>query len=96
MQVPPPGPRYRPNAREPTLQSIVAAYAVAVAVPVLLWVGSNPLAGAATLAVIAGLVTTVRRAVRLVRCFYDCRGLAFDLGGRVRITIAQTPVDGPE
>ncbi|QLG29170.1 hypothetical protein HUG10_17260 [Halorarum halophilum] len=71
------------------------SYATIAAIPILLWVGSQPLAGAAMLAAVVGLLVGVRRAHRLVRCVHECRALTFDLGGEVRITVAQHPTDDP-
>lgn len=64
-----------------------------LAVPLLLWVISQPLAGAVVLSSGIGLLVGVRRASRLIRCFSDCDGFAFDLGGRIRISIRQPHVD---
>ncbi len=89
MNSPPPDPRYHLAPDEPTLQSILAAYAVVAAFPLLLWVISNPLAGAVTVLTTVTLITGARRAVVLVRCFYECQGFTVDLGGKVRITVAQ-------
>ncbi|WP_327050943.1 hypothetical protein [Halomicrococcus gelatinilyticus] len=63
------------------------------AIPVLPWVASRPLVGTAAIAAAGGLVVGGRRAHALVRCFYDCEGFAFDLGGRARITVRQLPAD---
>jgi len=63
------------------------------AIPVLLWVASKPLVGTAAIATAGSLFVGGRRAHALVRCFYDCKGFAFDLGGRARITVRQLPAD---
>lgn len=81
--------------RRPTWRSILVSYATIAAIPILLWVVSEPLTGAAVLAAVVGLSIGARRAHRLVRCFHDCRALTFDLGGEVRITVAQPPTDEP-
>lgn len=96
MQRQPPDPRYRPAPEEPTWRGIFAAYAVVAAFPVIFFVASHPLPSAVVLTTAVGLVAAARRTARLVRCFYDCEGIAFDLGGRVRITVAQTPIDDPK
>jgi hypothetical protein len=69
---------------------------VVAAFPVIFFVASHPLPSAVVLTTAVGLVAAARRTARLVRCFYDCEGIAFDLGGRVRITVAQTPIDDPK
>lgn len=91
----PPGTRYRTGPQEPTWRSILAAYAVAAAIPALFWLVSYPLAGVAAIAAIVALRAGARRTAGLVRCFRECRGIAFDLGGRVRITVTNPSVDDP-
>ena len=91
MSKPLPDPYNRTIFRQTTWRGIFTLSAMVAAVPLLLWGVSQPLAGAAVLAAAGVLSVAVRHARRLVRCFYDCPGLEFDLGGRVRITIAQTP-----
>ncbi|WP_433630187.1 hypothetical protein [Halomicrococcus sp. NG-SE-24] len=63
------------------------------AIPLLLWVVSQPLVGSVTLAAVVGLLVGGRRAYRLTRCFYDCQGFTFDLGGKAQITVTQIPID---
>lgn len=95
MQRLPPDPRYVPPRDRPTWTHILASYAMAAAIPLLLWVASQPLAGTAALASAAGLVVVARRARELIRCFHECRGFAFDLGENVRITVSQIADDDP-
>jgi len=78
-----------------TWRGILVGYATVAAFPLLLWVVSRPVAGTAAVATILGLITGARRAHRLVRCFYDCRVVTFDLAGDVRITVGQVPRDDP-
>ncbi|WP_226481323.1 hypothetical protein [Natrinema amylolyticum] len=75
------------------MESILAGYALVPAFLLFLWAVSRPLTAAVTLTIAAGLVFGVRRAWRLARCVSDCGGFSFELGGRVRITIAQTQID---
>lgn len=89
MLRPPLDPRDCPLIEQPTWRSILVSYALVAAVPLLLWVISQPLAGTVTLGTIAGLFVGGRRAYKLTRCFYDCQGFTFDLGGKVQITVAQ-------
>lgn len=70
-------------------------YLMVAAFPVFLWVLSNRLTGITVLTVSAVLVVIVRRALKLIRCFYRCGGFTFDIGGRVRIMISQPCVDDP-
>ena len=85
---PPNGPRIRPIT-EPTWQRIAADYAMVAAIPLLLWVVSHPVAGAATLTISAALVVAGRRAYALTRCLRECRQVTFQPGGRTRITVAR-------
>lgn len=89
MILPPIDPRYRPAPTEPTWQNILVSYAMIAAVPALLWVVSQPPTRIVGVAAVVGLFVVARRLHRLIRCFYDCQGLAFDLGRSVRITITQ-------
>lgn len=90
---PPLAPRTRLTPVEPTWRSILASCATIAAVPVLLWLANRPLAGAVALAVVAGLAVGAGRARRLAHCLGECRGIAFDLVGNVRITVTWSPAD---
>ncbi|NHN61207.1 MULTISPECIES: hypothetical protein [Halorussus] len=87
MFTPPPSPRDRPALDRLTWTRVLVSYAVIAAIPFALWVVSRPMAGAVALASLAGLVVGARRVHALHQCFRDCRGFAFDLAGRVRVTI---------
>ena len=89
----PPGSRYRTVSKDPTWRSILAAYAVVAAVPVLFWAVSNPLSAVAALALVAGLRVGARRVADLVRCLRDCGGFAVDLGESVRVTVTRPPAN---
>lgn len=89
MLRPPTDPRYRPAPSEPTWQNVLVGYAMIAAVPALLWVASQPSTRLVAVAAVVGLALVARHLLRLVRCFDDCRGFAFDLGQRIRITITQ-------
>lgn len=91
MSKPLPDPHNHTIFSQTTWRGIFTLSAMVAAVPLLLWGVSQPLAGVSVLVTTGGLFITVRHARRLVRCFYDCQGLEFNLGGRVWITIAQTP-----
>ncbi|WP_137285969.1 hypothetical protein [Halorussus salinisoli] len=69
------------------------SYVLVTAIPLLLWFVSQPLVGTVALASIAGLFVGGRRVYRLTRCFYDCQGFTFDLGGTAQITVTQIPTD---
>lgn len=71
-----------------------AGYALMAAFPLLLLVIAHPVAGSLLFAALLGTVLAARRVRRLVRCLYECGGFAFDLGGRVRITVARPHCDG--
>lgn len=90
---PPTDLRHRPGPDRPTWRDILASYALAAAIPLSLWIVSRPLAGAVVLAAVAGLVVAARRAPGVTRCLRDCRGIAFDLGDAVRITVTWDPAD---
>ncbi|WP_227373662.1 hypothetical protein [Haladaptatus halobius] len=90
---PPLDPGDRPLIDQPTWRSIIVSYALMAAIPLLLWIVSQPLAGTVTLAGIAGLLVGGRRVYRLIRCFYDCQRFTFNLGGKAQITVAQIHAD---
>ena len=93
MQRPPPDPRFRSRPKTPTWRSVIAAYAVVAALPVLFWAVSNPLAGGVGLAAALALRATARRGAKLRRCLRDCEGFAVDLGESVRVTVTRPPAD---
>lgn len=90
---PPLDPRTRPLIERPTWGKVIVSYAVMAAIPLLLWVGSHPLVGLATLAGVAALLVAGRRAHRLLRCFHECPGITFELAGTARITVSQIAAD---
>lgn len=94
MYRPPSDPRGHPALDRPRWRSLLAGYASVAAFFLSLWVVSHPLAGAVVLATVVGSVVGARRASELARCFHDCGGFSFDLGGRLRITVTQTDTDG--
>lgn len=89
MYQPPSESRDSPLVDQPTWRSVLAAYAVMAAVPLSLFAVSNPLAGTAVFASLGALAVGARRTATLVECFHECQGFAFDVAGRVRITVAQ-------
>lgn len=82
-------PRRSRRRPEPTWGGIVAAYAIVAAVPLLLWVATRPVAGAAALAAAGGLAVGTRRLLRLRRCLNDCGGFAVDLVGDVQVRVTR-------
>jgi hypothetical protein len=78
-----------------TWRGVLVSYAMAAAIPVLLWAGSDPAAAALALAGAAGAFVAARYARRVARCVDQCRGVAFDLPGRVRVTVAWTEACDP-
>ena len=65
---------------EPTWQHIAAGCAIAAAIPLLLWVVSHPVAGAATLTTGAALTVAGRRAYALTR-LRECWQVTFSRAG---------------
>ena len=88
-----PDPRDHEIRRRPTWRNILVSYAMVAAIPLLLFVVSQPLVGSAGLATSIGLAVGARRARKLRRCFYDCQAFAFDVGGRARITVTRVPAN---
>ena len=93
MYIPPLDPRDDPVTNPPTSRGVLATYAVLAAVPLLLWVVSQPLTGTVAVVTIAGVVIGARRTAGMVRRFRECGGFAFDLGGSVRVCISQPQLD---
>jgi len=89
----PPDPRLRSRPKNPTWRNVLASYALVAAIPVLLWVASNPLAGGIGLAAVLVLRAGARRGADLVRCLRDCGGFAIDLGENVRISVTRPPAN---
>lgn len=77
----------------PTWGSVLVSAALVAAVPVLLWIGSRPLAGAVGLGTVGGLAVVAPPAYRLARCASRCRRFAIDVGDSVRITVTKPPAD---
>ena len=94
MRRPSHNPRRYRTTTDPTWRGIIATTLVVLAVPVALWVASNPLAGGAALGAGAGFAVAVRRAVRLGRCLADCGGVAVDLVGDRRVCITRRDAAG--
>lgn len=78
---------------EPTWRSVTVSYAMAAALPLLVWIISKPRARTVILAAIWGLFVGGRRAYRLTRRFYNGERFTFNLRGKVRITVTQIPTD---
>jgi hypothetical protein len=93
-RVPPDAPT-RPLDERLTWRSILVSYAMMAAVPLLLWVAGRPLLRVTAVAAVVGAFAVARRGAALRRCFYECGGFAFDLGGSVRVTISRPRADDP-
>lgn len=91
----PPSQRARPIPDDPTWRAVLVSYAAMVAIPLALWVGSQPLVRGVALAGVVGALVGARRALELLRCLSECGGFALDLGETVRITVARNAVDDP-
>lgn len=81
--------RSRPASREPTWQQILVSYAMLAAIPAVLWIAAQPSTRILAVVAAVGVYVTTRRLHRLLRCFYDCKAMTFDIGESVRITIRQ-------
>jgi hypothetical protein len=93
MSRPPFDPRYRPAVEQPSWEGVLASYALVPALLLLLWLISQPRTATVVLTATAGVLLGVRRALELARCVSDCGGFSVDLGGKLRITIAQPHAD---
>lgn len=82
-------PRQYRTPTEPTWSGIIVSTAVMLAIPLLLWIVSHPLAGAAVLTAGAGVVRGGSHAVRLRRCLHECGAFAFDLTDDVRVCVTR-------
>lgn len=93
MQPPRRDPRRRPAHDHLSWDHVLVSYAMVAAIPALLWLASNPLAGGATALAVAGVAVGARRAATLVRYCEECRRLAVDVGDTATITVTRRPVD---
>lgn len=88
MPVPPFDPRSRPPIDRLTWTDIAASYAAVFGVVALLWATSAPMTAAALAVAVTVTVAAARRVRRLARCVEQCRGLALDFPGSIRVTVA--------
>lgn len=88
-------PRRRSVPDQPTWDTVLLSYAMVAAIPVVLWIAANPVIGLVAVGAIASLGFGARKAAGLVRCFYECRRLAFDVGDVARITVCRRPAEEP-
>jgi len=86
-----PDPHERTRYDRLTWQKVLASYAMAAAIPVLLWDASGPVAAGVVAATAAFVAVTARRARKLARCVQRCKGLVLDLPGNVSVTVAWGP-----
>ena len=94
VYAPPSDPR-DPSAPLPTdLRQLVAAFLLAAAIPLGLFVASRPLVGVVGLAALAVLFTGARRATASLRRLRD-RPLQFDLPGGVQLRVVRHPAELP-
>ena len=54
---------------------------------------SHPLVGATGIVALIGSSIVARRVAGLARCFRDCGGFSYDLGGRIRISVSRPRTD---
>ncbi|WP_158059261.1 hypothetical protein [Halorussus halophilus] len=95
MSKPPIGPRSYPKYDDPTWQNILVTYALVGAIPIALWIFSQPITGIVVLTTSIALFFSARGAHRLTRCYYECQQLAFEIAGKTRITVTQLPSNDP-
>jgi hypothetical protein len=62
-------------------------------IPLLLWVVSQPVAGAILVTALVGLALGARHVYKLARCLFECGGFTFELGGKIRVCITQPGVE---
>lgn len=92
VYAPPSDPR-DPNASSPTdLRQLVAAFLLAAAIPLGLFVASRPLVGVVGLAALVVLFAGARRATASLRRLRD-RPLRVDLPGGVRLRVVRRPTE---
>lgn len=91
MQQSPTDPPDRLTYRRVTWNDVAVTFALLAAIPLLFWAASDPLAAGVALAAVATATVAARRARRLARCVRACCGLAVDLPGTVRVTVAWEP-----
>lgn len=60
-----------------------------LAIPVVLWAASNPVASAAVVVTGGGLAIGTRGALRFRRCLYECGGFAVDMTDDVRVCVTR-------
>jgi hypothetical protein len=92
VYAPPSDPR-DPNASSPTgPRQLVAAFLLAAAIPLGLFVASRPLVGVVGLAALVVLFAGARRATASLRRLRD-RPLRVDLPGGVRLRVVRRPTE---
>jgi hypothetical protein len=86
---------YDPNAdptdrrtnRSLSWTNVLLTYALAAAIPVLLWAVSSPGAAVLTVTVVAAASFAVRYTRRLARCVDKCRGVSFTVPRTARVSV---------
>ncbi len=91
MYVPPASPRDPPLLHDRSWSDVLSAYAIMLAIPVLLWLASYPLVGAGSVLGLLGLRMAVSRARASLRRLFDRCCIVFRIGENIRITITRTP-----
>lgn len=84
-------PRYRAEPVESTWRGVLVSYALVAAIPAVLWVAAHPSTRLVAVAALAGLYVGANRVHGVYRCLRDCRALAFDCWGAIRITVTRPP-----
>ena len=87
MYEPPSDSNARTDADRLTWRRVLVSYAMAAAIPVLLWGASEPVTAGLVAAGTAGGAVATTRARRLARCVEECEGLVADLPGTVDVTV---------
>ncbi|WP_430506023.1 hypothetical protein [Haloparvum sp. PAK95] len=94
MRDPTRDPRRRSAPDQPTWDSVLLSYVMIAAIPAVLWMAANPVTGLVAVGMIASLGLGARKAAGLIRCFYQCGRLAFDVGD-ARVTVCRRPAEEP-
>lgn len=93
MFTPPPSPDDAPLVDNPTWGSIATTFLLALAMPVLLWTVTNPVAGTALIATAVVIGNALTRVAALATCLRNCGGFVLDVGDVARVTVTQPAGD---
>lgn len=90
MHSPPSIPRTDPYLHDPSWTDVIATYAIALAIPVLLWLVSNPVLA---VGIGSGLLVSrhvLRRAASAITALLGERIVTIEFGDAVRVTISDS------